>query len=127
MTQSASTVKKVSMELGGHAPFIVFEDADIDEAVKGAMQSKFRNTGQTCVCANRIFAHENIYDEFLKKFIESVSKLKIGDGMEEDVASGPLIDEYSLAKVKEHVEDAVNTGAEIAIGGEIHHLGGKFL
>ena len=114
------------MELGGHAPFIVFEDADIDEAVIGAMQSKFRNTGQTCVCANRIFAHENIYDEFVKKFTEAVAKIKVGNGMEEDVVSGPLIDEYSLAKVKEHVEDAVNTGAKIAIGGGMHSLGGNF-
>ena len=126
LAQSASTVKKVSMELGGHAPFIVFEDADIDEAVIGAMQSKFRNTGQTCVCANRIFAHENIYDEFVKKFTEAVAKIKVGNGMEEDVLSGPLIDEYSLAKVKEHVEDAVNTGAKIAIGGGMHSLGGNF-
>jgi succinate-semialdehyde dehydrogenase/glutarate-semialdehyde dehydrogenase len=126
LAQSASTVKKVSMELGGHAPFIVFEDADIDEAVIGAMQSKFRNTGQTCVCANRIFAHENIYDEFVKKFTEAVTKIKVGNGMEEDVVSGPLIDEYSLAKVKEHVEDAVNTGAKIAIGGGMHSLGGNF-
>ena len=126
LAQSASTVKKVSMELGGHAPFIVFEDADIDEAIIGAMQSKFRNTGQTCVCANRIFAHENIYDEFVKKFTEAVAKIKVGNGMEEDVVSGPLIDEYSLAKVKEHVEDAVNTGAKIAIGGGMHSLGGNF-
>ena len=126
LAQSASTVKKVSMELGGHAPFIVFEDAEIDEAVKGAMESKFRNTGQTCVCANRIFVHENIYDEFIKKFTEAVSKIKVGNGLEVDVNSGPLIDEYSLAKVKEHVDDAVNTGAEIAIGGKMHSLGGNF-
>jgi succinate-semialdehyde dehydrogenase/glutarate-semialdehyde dehydrogenase len=126
LAQSASTVKKVSMELGGHAPFIVFDDANIDDAVTGVMQSKFRNTGQTCVCANRIFAHENIYDEFIKKFIKEVSKIKVGNGMKEDVTSGPLIDEYSLAKVKEHVEDALDTGAKIAIGGEIHSLGGNF-
>ena len=126
LAQSASTIKKVSMELGGHAPFIIFEDADIDEAVNGAMQSKFRNTGQTCVCANRIFVHETIYEKFLKKFIESVAQLKVGNGLEEDVASGPLIDEYSLVKVKEHVKDALNNGAKIAIGGEMHSLGGNF-
>tara|TARA_B110000438_G_scaffold189931_1_gene181546 strand:+ start:927 stop:2378 length:1452 start_codon:yes stop_codon:yes gene_type:complete len=126
LAQSASTVKKVSMELGGHAPFIVFKDADIDEAIIGVMQSKFRNTGQTCVCANRIFAHEDIYDEFIKKFTDSVSKIKVGNGMEEDVLSGPLIDENSLLKVKEHVQDAVNNGAKITIGGEMHSLGGNF-
>ena len=126
LSQCSSTVKKVSMELGGHAPFIVFEDADIDQAVLGAMQSKFRNTGQTCVCANRIFVHEKIYDEFVSKFTDAVSNIKVGNGLEEDTISGPLIDEYSLAKVKEHVEDAVNTGAKIAIGGEMHNLGGNF-
>jgi succinate-semialdehyde dehydrogenase/glutarate-semialdehyde dehydrogenase len=126
LSQCSSTVKKVSMELGGHAPFIAFEDADIDQAVLGAMQSKFRNTGQTCVCANRIFVHEKIYDEFLSKFTDAVSKIKVGNGLEEDTTSGPLIDEYSLAKVKEHVEDAVNTGAKIAIGGDMHNLGGNF-
>ena len=126
LAQSASTVKKVSMELGGHAPFIVFEDANIDQAVIGAVQSKFRNTGQTCVCANRIFVHTSIYDEFVQKFTKAVEKIKVGDGMEENVVSGPLIDEYSLAKVKEHVEDAVNTGAKIVIGGDMHNLGGNF-
>jgi len=126
LAQSASTVKKVSMELGGHAPFIVFEDANINEAVIGAMQSKFRNTGQTCVCANRIFVHADIYDKFIKKFANEVSKIKVGNGMEDNVASGPLIDENSLAKVKEHVEDAINTGAEIIIGGKMHSLGGNF-
>ena len=114
------------MELGGHAPFIAFEDADIDQAVLGAMQSKFRNTGQTCVCANRIFVQAKIYDDFVSKFTNAVSKIKVGNGLEEDTISGPLIDEYSLAKVKEHVEDAVNTGAKIAIGGDVHSLGGNF-
>ena len=114
------------MELGGHAPFIVFDDANIDEAVIGAMQSKFRNTGQTCICANRLFIHENIYDEFLEKFIKEVAKIKVGNGLEEGILSGPLIDEHSLNKVKEHVRDAVNTGAKIAIGGDIHELGGNF-
>jgi len=114
------------MELGGHAPFIIFEDANIDEAVTGAMQSKFRNTGQTCVCANRIFAHTNIYDEFIKKFTAEVSKIKVGNGIEEDTVSGPLIDEKSLTKVKEHVADALENGAKIEIGGEMHSLGGNF-
>ncbi len=126
LAQSASTVKKVSMELGGHAPFIVFEDADIDDSVIGAMQSKFRNTGQTCVCANRIFVHANIYDEFTKKFTDAVSKIKVGNGMENDVISGPLIDKHSLEKVKEHVSDAISNGAEILIGGKMHTLGGNF-
>ena len=114
------------MELGGHAPFIVFEDADIDDSVIGAMQSKFRNTGQTCVCANRIFVHANIYDEFTKKFTDAVSKIKVGNGMENDVISGPLIDKHSLEKVKEHVSDAISNGAEILIGGKMHTLGGNF-
>ena len=126
LAQCSSTVKKVSMELGGHAPFIVFDDADIDQAVNGAMQSKFRNTGQTCVCANRLFIHEKVYDEFLEKFSAAVSEMKVGNGLEVGVTSGPLIDEYSLQKVKEHVEDAVNTGAKIAVGGEMHQLGGNF-
>ena len=126
LQQSASTIKKVSMELGGHAPFIVFDDANINEAVIGAMQSKFRNTGQTCICANRIFVHENVYDEFLEKFTKEVSKIKVGNGLDEGVLSGPLIDEHSLNKVKDHVEDAINTGAKIAIGGDIHKLGGNF-
>ena len=126
LSQCSSTVKKVSMELGGHAPFIVFDDANIDEAVTGAIQSKFRNTGQTCVCANRLFVHEKVYDEFLKKFVKAVSEMEVGDGFTEGIVSGPLIDEYSLEKVKEHVQDAVNKGAKIAIGGEIHKLGGNF-
>ena len=90
------------------------------------MQSKFRNTGQTCICANRLFIHENIYDKFLEKFIKEVAKIKVGNGLEEGILSGPLIDEHSLNKVKEHVRDAVNTGAKIAIGGDIHELGGNF-
>ena len=126
LAQCSSTVKKVSMELGGHAPFIVFDDADIEEAVIGAIQSKFRNTGQTCVCANRIFVHEKIYDVFLEKFTQAVSEIKVGDGFLDGITSGPLIDEYSLKKVKEHVNDAVNNGASVAIGGDIHKLGGNF-
>ena len=126
LEQSASTVKKVSMELGGHAPFIVFDDADMDEAVAGALQSKFRNSGQTCICSNRIFVHENIYDEFLEKFTNEVSKITVGNGLEDGIASGPLIDQSSLEKVVDHVQDAVNTGAKIAIGGDVHSLGGNF-
>ena len=126
MAKCAGTVKKVSMELGGHAPFIVFDDANIDDAVAGAMQSKFRNTGQTCVCANRVYVQEKVYDEFCKKFVEAVPKMKVGDGLEEDVTSGPLIDENSLNKVEEHVQDAVQMGAKVAIGGSKHSLGMNF-
>ncbi|MDA1283614.1 MAG: NAD-dependent succinate-semialdehyde dehydrogenase [Proteobacteria bacterium] len=126
LQKCSSTVKKVSMELGGHAPFIVFDDADINEAVVGAMQSKFRNTGQTCVCANRIYVQEKVHDEFCEKFIEAVSKLKVGEGLDEEVSSGPMIDEHSLAKVEEHVEDAVQMGAKVAIGGARHSLGKNF-
>ena len=126
MEQSASTVKKISMELGGHAPFIVFEDADIDEAVSGALQSKFRNSGQTCICTNRIFAHESVYDIFLEKFTSEVKKIKVGNGLDEGIVSGPLIDQSSLEKVIDHVQDAVNEGAKIAVGGDVHPLGGNF-
>ncbi len=126
MEQSASTVKKISMELGGHAPFIVFEDADIDEAVAGALQSKFRNSGQTCICTNRLFVHESLYDTFLQKFTNGVKKIKVGNGLDEGVASGPLIDKSSLEKVIDHVQDAVNSGAKIAVGGDVHSLGGNY-
>ena len=126
MAKCAGTVKKVSMELGGHAPFIVFDDANIDDAVIGAIQSKFRNTGQTCVCANRVYVQETVYEEFCEKFVEAVSKMKVGDGLEEDVTSGPLIDENSLNKVEEHVQDAVQMGAKVAIGGSKHSLGMNF-
>jgi len=126
LEKCSGTVKKVSMELGGHAPFIVFDDANIDDAVAGAMQSKFRNTGQTCVCANRVYVQEKVYDEFCQKFVEAVSKVKVGDGLDEAVASGPLIDEHSLSKVEEHVQDAVQMGAKVAIGGSRHELGMNF-
>ena len=126
MEQSASTVKKLSMELGGHAPFIVFEDANIDEAVTGALQSKFRNSGQTCICTNRLFVHEKVYDSFLQKFTNEVKKIKVGNGLNDGIVSGPLIDKSSLDKVIDHVQDAVNTGAKIAVGGEVHSLGGNF-
>ena len=126
MEQSASTVKKLSMELGGHAPFIVFEDANIDEAVTGALQSKFRNSGHTCICSNRLFVHEKVYDSFLEKFTNEVKKIKVGNGLNDGIVSGPLIDKSSLDKVIDHVQDAVNTGAKIAVGGEVHSLGGNF-
>ncbi|PPR46832.1 MAG: Glutarate-semialdehyde dehydrogenase DavD [Alphaproteobacteria bacterium MarineAlpha5_Bin9] len=126
LKQSAPTVKKVSLELGGHAPFIAFEDCDIDEAVTGAIQSKFRNTGQTCVCANRIFIHEKIYEIFIKKFTEEVSKIKVGNGLEENVTAGPLIDNLAVEKVKDHIQDAIKKGSKIAIGGKPHDLGGNF-
>ena len=126
MEQSASTVKKLSMELGGHAPFIVFDDANIDEAVTGALQSKFRNSGQTCICTNRLFVHEKVYDSFLEKFTNEVKKIKVGNGLNDGIVSGPLIDKSSLDKVIDHVQDAVNTGAKIAVGGEVHPLGGNF-
>ena len=126
LQKCAGTVKKVSMELGGHAPFIVFDDANIDDAVIGAIQSKFRNTGQTCVCANRIYAQDAIYDEFCQKFVKATSELKVGDGLNEETTSGPMIDEYSLEKVEEHVQDAIQLGAKIAIGGSKHSLGMNF-
>mgnify|MGYP001168086361 FL=1 len=126
MAKCAGTVKKVSMELGGHAPFIVFDDANIDDAVLGAIQSKFRNTGQTCVCANRIYAQSGIYEEFCQKFVKAASELKVGDGLHEETTSGPMIDEQSLEKVEEHVQDAVQLGAKVAIGGSKHSLGMNF-
>ncbi|WP_373520452.1 NAD-dependent succinate-semialdehyde dehydrogenase [Aquiflexum sp.] len=118
MSQCAPSLKKLSLELGGNAPFIVFDDADIDEAVKGAMVSKFRNSGQTCVCVNRIYVQDKVYDEFVMKFSKAVSALKVGNGMDKDVQIGPLINEKGLSKVKQHVDDAVSKGAEIIVGGE---------
>jgi succinate-semialdehyde dehydrogenase/glutarate-semialdehyde dehydrogenase len=126
LEQCAGTVKKVSMELGGNAPFIVFDDADLDAAVEGAIQSKFRNTGQTCVCANRIFAQNGIYDAFVDKLAAAVAKLKVGDGFEDGVALGPLIDEDAVRKVEEHVADAVGKGARVLVGGKRHPRGGTF-
>ena len=124
--QCAQTVKKVSMELGGNAPFLVFDDADLDAAVEGAMMSKFRNTGQTCVCANRILVQDGVYDAFAEKLSAAVRGLKVGPGVEEGVNQGPLIDRAALDKVEEHVSDAVAKGAEVMIGGEPHPLGGTF-
>ncbi len=126
MEQCAGTVKKVSLELGGNAPFIVFDDADRDAAVDGAIASKYRNTGQTCVCANRLLVQEGVYDAFAKKLAVAVAKLKVGDGLKGETHQGPLIDMKAVAKVEEHIADAVGKGAKIAVGGKRHALGGSF-
>ncbi len=126
MRQSAATVKKLSLELGGNAPFIVFDDAELESAVAGAMMSKYRNTGQTCVCANRILVQEGIYDAFTDAFTDAVGGLKVGNGMDEGVTQGPLIDIAAVEKVEEHIADAVSKGARVAIGGARHELGGTF-
>lgn len=126
MAQCAGTVKKVSLELGGNAPFIVFDDADVNAAVAGAIASKYRNAGQTCVCANRVLVQDAVYDEFSDKLAAAVSKLKVGNGMEPDVQQGPLIDMAAVEKVELHIEDALSHGAAIAVGGERHELGGSF-
>lgn len=118
MSQSASTLKKLSLELGGNAPFIVFDDADMEEAVKGAIVSKYRHNGQTCVCTNRILVQDSIYDEFVEKFTRAVQGLKTGDVLDKEVQVGPLINEKGLTKVKEHIRDAVEKGAKITTGGE---------
>lgn len=126
MEQGAATVKKVSMELGGNAPFIVFDDADVDAAVEGALIAKYRNAGQTCVCANRIYVQSGVYKEFSKKLAERVSALSVGDGFEDGVAIGPLINEAALSKVEAHLSDAIAKGAEIVTGGSRHARGGTF-
>ncbi|MEL6288407.1 MAG: NAD-dependent succinate-semialdehyde dehydrogenase [Pseudomonadota bacterium] len=126
MRQSADTVKKVSLELGGNAPFIVFDDADIDAAVEGAMASKFRNAGQTCVCANRIYVQDAVYDAFAEKFTAAVEQLNVGHGDADGVTIGPLINQQGLDKVAAHVADAVDKGATVRTGGEPHSLGGNF-
>lgn len=126
MRQSADRIMKTSMELGGNAPFIVFDDADLDAAVEGAMISKYRNNGQTCVCANRIYVQAGVYDEFAEKLVAAVGRMKIGDGFGDGVTTGPLIDEAALAKVEEHIADATQKGAAIATGGQRHELGGTF-
>lgn len=126
MEQTASTIKKVSMELGGNAPFIVFDDADLDAAVAGAMASKYRNTGQTCVCANRIYVHDKVYDAFAQKLVAAVKQLQVGDGLEQGVTLGPLIDENAVRKIQEHIDDALEQGAEVLAGGRVHALGGTF-
>jgi len=126
MAQCAATMKKISMELGGNAPFIVFEDADLDAAVVGAIASKYRNTGQTCVCANRLLVQSSVYDVFARKLADAVAKLRVGDGLKGVTDQGPLIDAKALAKVEEHIADAVAKGAQIASGGKRHALGGTF-
>jgi succinate-semialdehyde dehydrogenase/glutarate-semialdehyde dehydrogenase len=119
-------LKKLSLELGGNAPFIVFDDADIDAAVRGAMASKFRNTGQTCVCVNRFYVQSGIYDVFTKALAEAVSKLRVGNGLTDDVEQGPLINQAGLDKVQAHVADAARKGAKVLVGGKPHALGGTF-
>jgi succinate-semialdehyde dehydrogenase/glutarate-semialdehyde dehydrogenase len=126
MAQCAETIKKVSFELGGNAPFIVFEDADLDAAVAGAIISKYRNTGQTCVCANRLYVQSSVYDAFARKLVDAVAKLRVGDGLKGPTDQGPLIDSKALAKVEEHIADAVGKGAQVAFGGKRHALGGTF-
>jgi succinate-semialdehyde dehydrogenase/glutarate-semialdehyde dehydrogenase len=126
MRQCAGTLKKVSLELGGNAPFIVFEDADLDAAVAGAINSKYRNTGQTCVCTNRFLVQGSVYDEFTRRLVEAVSKLRVGNGLEGVTDQGPLIDSKALEKVEEHLADAVGNGAKVAHGGKRHALGGTF-
>ena len=126
LKECANTVKRVSMELGGHAPFIVFEDADIEAAIAGAIAAKYRNTGQTCVCANRIYVHQDVYEEFSEGFTKEAGKLQTGQGFDPLTDQGPLIDKAALAKVEEHVADAKNHGGEIILGGQPHELGGLF-
>jgi succinate-semialdehyde dehydrogenase/glutarate-semialdehyde dehydrogenase len=124
MAECAKDIKKVSLELGGNAPFIVFEDADLDAAVEGALASKYRNAGQTCVCANRLYVHDSIYDTFVDKLKIAVAKLRIGNGLEQGVTTGPLIDGKAVLKIQEHIEDAVSLGAKVVAGGK--SLGGNF-
>jgi succinate-semialdehyde dehydrogenase/glutarate-semialdehyde dehydrogenase len=126
MEQASQNLLRLSMELGGNAPFIVFEDADLDAAAAGAIASKYRNTGQTCVCANRLLVQSSVYEAFTKKLVEAVSKLKVGDGLKGATDQGPLIDAKALAKVEEHIQDAVSKGGQIAYGGKRHALGGTF-
>ncbi|WP_022724104.1 NAD-dependent succinate-semialdehyde dehydrogenase [Rhodopseudomonas sp. B29] len=126
MRQAASTVKKVGLELGGNAPFIVFDDADLDAAVEGVITSKFRNMGQTCVCANRIYAQDGIYDAFVEKLTAKVATLKVGNGVDAGVTQGPLITKEAIAKVERHVADAVGKGAKVVLGGKRHALGRTF-
>ncbi len=126
MKQSSETIKKMSLELGGNAPFIVFDDADIDAAVEGAMICKYRNAGQTCVCANRLYVQSGVYDEFAEKLAQKVSEMKIGDGFAEGVQLGPIIEMAGVEKVEEHIEDATSKGAKVVVGGSRHELGGTF-
>ncbi|TFW29417.1 NADP-dependent succinate-semialdehyde dehydrogenase [Massilia horti] len=126
MQQCAGTIKKLSLELGGNAAFVVFDDADIDAAVEGAIASKYRNAGQTCVCANRIYVQDGVYDQFAQKLVAAVGKLKVGNGVEPGVNQGPLIDEKAVQKVEQHISDALAKGAQVATGGNRHRLGRTF-
>jgi len=126
MAQCAKDIKKVSLELGGNAPFIVFDDADLDAAVEGALASKYRNAGQTCVCANRLYVQEGVYEAFAEKLKAAVARLKVGNGLDEGVTVGPLIDDKAVAKVEEHIADALARGARLITGGRPHALGGSF-
>jgi len=126
MAQAAGTLKKLSLELGGNAPFIVFEDADLDAAVIGCIASKYRNTGQTCVCANRILVQSSVYEAFTRKLTDAVSRLRVGNGLDQETEQGPLIDQSALAKVEEHLADALAKGARVVLGGHRHALGGNF-
>jgi succinate-semialdehyde dehydrogenase/glutarate-semialdehyde dehydrogenase len=126
MAQCAPTIKKLSLELGGNAPFIVFDDADLDEAVKGAIASKYRNSGQTCVCANRIFVHDRVYGAFSKKLLTAVGELNVGNGIDPGVTQGPLINEAAVLKVEAHIQDAIAKGAHVLTGGKRHALGHGF-
>jgi succinate-semialdehyde dehydrogenase / glutarate-semialdehyde dehydrogenase len=126
MEQCAGTVKKLSLELGGNAPFIVFDDADLDAAVKGAIASKYRNAGQTCVCANRLLVQDGVYEAFATKLAQAVKAMKVGAGVETGTVIGPLIDMKAIEKVEEHVGDALKKGARVVIGGHRHALGGSF-
>ncbi|HYL64611.1 MAG TPA: NADP-dependent succinate-semialdehyde dehydrogenase [Candidatus Methylomirabilis sp.] len=126
MAQCASTIKKISLELGGNAPFIVFDDADLDAAVEGAIASKYRNTGQTCVCANRLLVQDSVYDAFAEKLAAAVRKLKPASGLDPGATQGPLIDDAALEKVESHIRDAQSKGAKVLVGGKRHALGGRF-
>ncbi len=126
MQQCAPTIKKLSLELGGNAPFIVFDDADLDAAVEGAIASKYRNAGQTCVCANRLYVQDGVYEAFAQKLVAAVGKLKVGDGTEPGVTQGPLIEEKAVLKVEEHIADALAKGARLLVGGQRHALGHSF-
>ncbi len=124
--EAAGTIKKLSLELGGNAPFIVFDDADIDAAVEGVLMSKYRNSGQTCVCANRIYVQDSIYDDFAARLVAKVAELKLGNGLDAGVTQGPLIDENAVRKIEQHIADALSKGGKLAIGGKRHALGGSF-
>lgn len=126
MQKAANSIKKISLELGGNAPFIVFDDADIDQAVVGAIASKFRNSGQTCICTNRFYIHEKIYEVFAKKLAHGIQQLKVGNGLEDNIQIGPLINQAAIKKVEKHIADALKQGAKLVCGGKTHTLGGSF-